>query len=60
MDWPAAAWFVLGGILGGYAGMRLACRHGADKDRLRQLFAGLIFVVAAYVFYRSWSAVVAA
>ncbi len=60
VDWPAAAWFVVGGILGGYAGMRLACRLGADKDRLRQLFAGLIFVVAAYVFYRSWSAVVGA
>ena len=54
--WPVAAWFVAGGILGGFAGMRLACRLGEDRDRLRQLFAGLIFVVAGYVFYRSWTA----
>ena len=51
-----AAWFVAGGIGGGFAGMRLACRLGEDKDQLRRLFAGLIFVVATYVFYRSWSA----
>ena len=55
VDWQVAAWFVVGGVWGGFAGMRLACRLGADKDRLRQLFAGLIFVVAAYVFYRGWS-----
>ena len=54
VDWPIAAWFVGGGMLGGLAGMRLATRLGEDKDRLRRLFAGLIFVVAAYVFYRSW------
>ncbi len=56
VDWTVAAWFVAGGIGGGFAGMRLACRLGEDKDRLRRLFAGLIFVVAAYVFYRSWRA----
>lgn len=56
VDWPVAAWFVIGGILGGFAGMRLACRLATDKDRLRRVFAGLIFVVAGYVFYRSWDA----
>ena len=60
VDWPVAAWFVGGGMLGGLAGMRLATRLGEDKDRLRRLFAGLIFVVAAYVFYRSWDALAGA
>lgn len=60
VDWPVAAWFVLGGAIGGFAGMRLACRLGADKGRLRQILSGLIFVVAAYVFYRSWGALSAA
>ena len=54
VDWPVAGWFVVGGMAGGFAGMRLACRLGADKNRLRQLFAGLIFIVAGYIFYRSW------
>ncbi len=54
VDWPVAAWFVVGGILGGLVGIRLAGRLGEDKDTLRRLFAGLIFVVAAFVFYRSW------
>ena len=56
VDWAVAAWFIGGGMLGGLAGMRLATRLGEDKDRLRRLFAGLIFVVAGYVFYRSWDA----
>lgn len=53
--WPVAAWFVLGGIGGGYGGMRLACRIGDSKDRLRRMFAVLVFVVAGYVFYRCWT-----
>lgn len=60
VDWPVAAWFILGGIVGGLGGIRLASRLGEDKDRLRQVFAGLIFVVAAYVFYRSLGVTAAA
>lgn len=60
VDWAVAAWFVGGGMLGGLAGMRLATRLGEDKDRLRRLFAGLIFLVAGYVFYRSWDALAGA
>ena len=56
VDWPVAVWFVVGGIGGGLAGLHLATRLGEDRDRLRQLFAGLVFAVAAYVFYRSWNA----
>lgn len=58
--WPVAAWFIAGGMLGGLAGIRIASRLGQDKDRLRRLFAGLIFVVAGYVFYRSWGAMTGA
>ena len=59
VDWPVAVWFILGGLVGGFVGMRLATRLGEQKDRLRQLFAGLIFVVASYMFYRSWLAMAA-
>ena len=57
--WPVAAWFVGGGMVGGLGGIRLASHLGEDKDRLRQLFAGLVFVVAGYIFYRSWLALAA-
>ena len=53
VDWPVAAWFILGGLAGGFAGMRLAVRLCEQKDRLRRIFAILIFIVAAYMLYRS-------
>jgi uncharacterized membrane protein YfcA len=54
VDWPLAGIFVLGGFVGSFGGARLAQRlsHGSA---LKTVFAGLIFVVAAYMLYRTWS-----
>lgn len=53
VDWPIAFEFIAGGILGGILGMMLANRLSAGKNTLNRIFAALIFVVAAYVLYRS-------
>lgn len=54
VDWWLAAEFIGGGIVGGVLGMLLATRLSAYKNILNRLFAGLIFVVAAYILYRNW------
>jgi len=53
VDWPVAFEFIAGGLFGGVAGMLLATRLGAHKQTLNRIFAGLIFVVAAYVLAHS-------
>jgi uncharacterized membrane protein YfcA len=53
VDWPIAFEFIAGGILGGILGMMLANRLSTGKNTLNRIFATLIFVVAAYVLYRS-------
>ena len=59
VNWPVAALFVVGGVAGGVAGMRLAVKLCAEKDRLRRLFALVIFAIAAYVIWRSLGALLA-
>ena len=54
VDWWLAAEFIGGGVAGGLLGMMLATRLSAYKNILNRLFAALIFVVASYIFYRSW------
>ncbi|KPH78347.1 MULTISPECIES: sulfite exporter TauE/SafE family protein [Bosea] len=53
IDWTIAAQFIGGGVLGGVLGMMLATRLSGQKDMLNRVFAALIFIVAAYVLYRS-------
>ncbi len=53
VDWRIAGEFIAGGIAGGLAGTMLANRLSHGKDTLTRIFAALIFVVAAYVLYRS-------
>lgn len=53
VDWLLAAAFIGGGILGGVAGARLAKRLSGAHGRLTTIFAGLIFVVAAYMLWES-------
>jgi uncharacterized membrane protein YfcA len=53
VDWLLAITFVGGGIIGGIIGAFLARHLSARKGMLNTLFAGLIFVVAAYMLYRS-------
>lgn len=56
VDWPLAFVFIAGGVLGGFFGARLAERLSATRDRLSTIFAALIFVVAAYMLWKSAAA----
>ena len=53
VDWPLALVFVVGGILGGFAGAIAARRLAEKKGALNIAFACLIFVVALYMIWRS-------
>lgn len=53
IDWELAAIFILGGVTGGMAGAALAQRL-SDKGALTSVFAGLIFMIAAYMLWQSW------
>lgn len=56
VDWPLAAVFILGGVVGGYGGTWLA-RRLSGTGTLTSVFAILIFAVAAYMLWRSWAAI---
>ena len=53
IDWPVTAQFIVGGLIGGFAGMAAAKRLAGFKDMLSRVFAVLIFVVAGYILYQS-------
>ncbi|SDB74673.1 sulfite exporter TauE/SafE family protein [Belnapia rosea] len=53
VDWGIAAEFIAGGIVGGALGMRTACRLAANRNTLNRIFAAVVFVVAAYIIWRS-------
>lgn len=53
VDWPLAGVFLAGGIAGGVLGAGLAKTLSGHKGALNAVFATLIFVVAAYMLYRS-------
>jgi len=55
VDWPLAGIFIAGGVLGGFGGTFLAKRL-SGTGALTTVFAGLIFVVAAYMLWKSWAA----
>lgn len=59
VDWDAAAAFLTGGVAGGALGMALATRLAERKNTLARILALLILVVAAYVIYRSGTALLA-
>jgi uncharacterized membrane protein YfcA len=54
--WKVAAEFIGGGAAGGLIGMRLALKLSRRRGTLNRIFAGLIFVVAAYMIYRTGTA----
>lgn len=55
VDWVLAGVFILGGVAGGLLGTRAAKRL-SSSGHLATIFAGLIFVVAAYMLWKSWNA----
>ncbi|MGL3822200.1 sulfite exporter TauE/SafE family protein [Sphingopyxis sp. R3-92] len=58
VDWPLAAIFIAGGVAGGVLGAR-AARRLSGKGSLSTVFAGLIFVVAAYMLWKTYAATLA-
>jgi uncharacterized membrane protein YfcA len=56
VDWWLALAFVAGGFAGSMAGTRLARRLSKERGRLAMVFATLIFVVAAYMLWKSYAA----
>jgi uncharacterized membrane protein YfcA len=56
IDWVVAAEYIVGGIVGGIIGLRLACHLAEQKAALNRIFAGLVFVVAFYMLYRNAAA----
>jgi hypothetical protein len=56
VDWPLAFVFIAGGALGGVLGAKLAKRLSGTTGRLTTIFAGLIFLVAAYMLWKSAAA----
>ncbi|ETI61437.1 membrane protein [Sphingobium sp. C100] len=55
IDWPLAGVFIVGGIAGGSVGAAVAKRL-SGTGALPGVFAGLVFLVAAYMLWRSWNA----
>jgi uncharacterized membrane protein YfcA len=53
IDWPVAAEYLGGGLVGGALGMALASCLASRKAALNRVFASLVFVVAAYMLYRN-------
>ncbi len=49
VDWPLAAVFIGGGVLGGLVGARVAGMMSSKKGLLNTAFAGLIVLVAIYM-----------
>lgn len=56
VDWALAGVFILGGVVGSLAGTRIAKRL-SSSGQLVTVFAVLIFVVAAYMLYKSGNAI---
>jgi uncharacterized membrane protein YfcA len=55
VDWLLAGVFIAGGVIGGLGGTR-AARRLSKAGQLSQVFAGLIFIVAAYMLWKSAAA----
>ena len=53
VNWTLAALFISGGLLGSQLGARAARHLSRKRGLLTKVFAGLIFLVAAYVLARS-------
>lgn len=56
VDWALVGVFIVGGVVGGFLGARLAKHLSGTQGRLTSVFAGLIFVVAAYMLWKSAAA----
>lgn len=60
VDWPLAAEFITGGIIGGLFGMMLSTRLSASKTALTHIFSILVLAVGAYMIFENLSHILAA
>jgi uncharacterized protein len=58
LDLPVAGLFIIGGLIGGVIGTKTS--HALPRERLRHIFAGVLVIVAAYMLYRNYAAVISA
>jgi hypothetical protein len=49
VDWMLAALFIVGGIAGGFIGIRLAGKLAADRRKLTLIFSSVVAIVGLYV-----------
>jgi hypothetical protein len=54
VDWRVAGLFIGGGLIGGAVGASFATRLAKQRGALQRVFAGVVFLVAAYMLWRSW------
>jgi len=54
VNWPISAFFIAGGVVGGFVGMRSAVVLARERGMLTRIFASVILLVAAYTLYRSY------
>jgi uncharacterized membrane protein YfcA len=57
VDWPLAFVFIIGGLGRGLIGAKVAKRLSGTTGTLSVVFAGMIFVVAAYMLWKTVNAV---
>jgi uncharacterized membrane protein YfcA len=60
VDWPLAGLFILGGVLGGLAGIRAGKALSGRKRALHLAFAGVVIVVGIYIVVRGVAALTGA
>ena len=59
VNWPLAAVFIIGGVLGSTVGTRVSAILSADKGRLNTVFAAFVMIVAVYMLWKSAAALMA-
>ena len=59
IDWPLAAAFIGGGLVGSLIGTRAASALAGRRGLLTTVLAGLIFVIAGYMLWKSYFALFA-
>jgi len=57
VDWRVAGLFILGGIAGGLAGVRLSLTLSKKKDLLAKSFAIAVACVALFILWKSGSGI---
>lgn len=55
IDWRVALLFIGGGMIGGVIGAGFATQLSKQRGALQRIFAGVVFVVAAYMLWRSFT-----